>query len=35
MGTRLAIPPKRNEEQVARPAWIYSNPNLVERLWRG
>jgi hypothetical protein len=32
MGARLAIPPKRNEEQVARPAWIYSNRNLVERL---
>jgi hypothetical protein len=32
MGARLAIPPERNEE-VARPAWIYSNRNLVERLW--
>ncbi len=33
MGARPAIPPKRNEEQVACPAWIYVNRNRVERLW--
>jgi transposase len=32
-GARPAIPPKRNEEQVACPAWIYANRNRVERLW--
>ena len=32
-GARPAIPPKRNEEPVACPAWIYNNRNLVERLW--
>ena len=33
MGARPAIPPKRNEEQVACPAWVYANRNRVERLW--
>jgi len=33
MGARPAIPPKRNEEQVACPAWIYNNRHLVENLW--
>ena len=33
MGARPAIPPKRNEEPVACPAWIYNNRTLVERLW--
>jgi transposase len=33
MGARPAIPPKRNEEQVACPAWAYTNRNRVERLW--
>ena len=33
MGARPAIPPKRNEEQVACPAWIYANRRLVENLW--
>ncbi len=31
--SRPAIPPKRNEEQLACPKWIYTNRNLVERLW--
>jgi transposase len=30
-GARPAIPPKRNEEPVACPPWIYQNRNLVER----
>lgn len=30
---RVRPPSKRNEEQVACPAWIYNNRNLVERLW--
>ena len=33
MGARPAIPPRRNEEQVACPLWIYNNRNRVERLW--
>lgn len=33
LGARPAIPPKRNEEAVACPAWIYHNRNQVERLW--
>ena len=33
MGARPAIPPKRTEEQVACPGWIYVNRNRVERLW--
>lgn len=32
-GARPAIPSKRHEEQLACPAWIYHNRNLVERLW--
>jgi len=32
-GARPAIPPKRNEEQIACPSWIYNNRNRVERLW--
>ena len=26
-------PPKRNEDPVACPEWIYANRNCVERLW--
>jgi transposase len=33
LGARPAIPPKRNEEEVACPDWIYANRNHVERLW--
>ena len=33
MGSRPAIPSKRNEAPVACPAWIYTNRNQVERLW--
>ena len=33
LGARPAIPSKRNEAPVARPAWIYVNRNRVERLW--
>ena len=33
MGARPAVPPKRNEEQVACPDYIYTNRNRVERLW--
>jgi transposase len=33
MDARPAIPPKRNEEQIACPAWIYTNRRLVENLW--
>jgi transposase len=33
LGARPAIPPKRHEEPVACPAWVYNNRNLVERLW--
>lgn len=32
-GARPAIPHKRNEAPVACPEWIYTNRNLVERLW--
>ena len=32
-GARPAVPAKRNEEQVACPAWIHNNRTLVERLW--
>ena len=32
-GARPAIPPKRGEEQIACPARICRNRNLVERLW--
>jgi transposase len=33
LGARPAIPTRRNEEPVACPDYIYSNRNLVERLW--
>jgi transposase len=33
LGSRPAIPTKRNEAPVACPPWIYSNRNLVERCW--
>ena len=33
MGSRPAVPSKRNEEAVACPDYIYSNRNVVERLW--
>jgi transposase len=33
MGAGPAIPPKRTEEQVACPPWIYVNRNRIERLW--
>ena len=33
LGSRPAIPTKRNEAAVACPPWIYTNRNLVERLW--
>src|SRR3954468_6646306 len=33
LGARPAIPAKRNEAPVARPPWIYTNRNRVERLW--
>lgn len=35
LGARPAIPSKRNEASVACPDYIYTNRNLVERLWRG
>jgi transposase len=33
LGSRPAIPAKRNEAPVACPGWIYHNRNLVERHW--
>src|ERR671933_1950984 len=33
LGSRPAIPTKRNEAPVACPPWIYTNRNLVERCW--
>ena len=33
LGSRPAIPTKRNEAPLACPAWIYANRNLVERCW--
>jgi transposase len=33
MGARPAVPPKRNEDPVACPTWIYANRRLVENLW--
>ena len=33
LGSRPAIPAKRNAAAVACPPWIYNNRNLVERLW--
>lgn len=32
-GVRLVIPTKSNEMAVACPDWIYTNRNIVERLW--
>jgi transposase len=32
-GARPAIPTKRNEEKLACPDWVYTNRNMVERLW--
>jgi transposase len=32
-GSRPAIPTKSNEAAVACPDWIYTNRNMVERLW--
>ena len=32
-GARPAIAAKRNEAPVACPEWIYTNRNIVERLW--
>ncbi len=33
MGSRPAIPAKRNEAPVACPAWIYSNRHQIENAW--
>ena len=33
LGSRPAIPTRRNEAPVACPPWIYQNRNLVERFW--
>ena len=33
LGSRPAIPTKRNEAPVACPEWVYNNRNQVERLW--
>jgi transposase len=33
LGSRPAIPTKRNEAPVACPPWIYQNRNRVERFW--
>ncbi len=33
MGARPAIPPKVNEAPVRCPDFIYTNRNMVERLW--
>jgi transposase len=33
LGARPAIPTKANEAPIACPEWIYTNRNLVERLW--
>jgi transposase len=32
-GSRPAIPAKSNETAVSCPDWIYTNRNMVERLW--
>ena len=32
-GARPAIPTKRNEEKLVCPNFIYTNRNMVERLW--
>ena len=33
IGAKPAIPAKPNEAPVACPDWIYTNRNVVERLW--
>ena len=33
LGTRPAIPARSNEAPFACPDWIYTNRNVVERLW--
>jgi hypothetical protein len=33
MGTRPAVPAKRNEAPVACPDWAYASRRLVENLW--
>jgi transposase len=33
LGSRPAIPAKRNEASMDCPPWIYNNRNLVERCW--
>ncbi|EIM30115.1 transposase [Microvirga lotononidis] len=33
LGTKPAIPAKSNEALAACPDWIYTNRNVVERLW--
>ena len=33
LGARPVIPTRRNEETLSCPSWIYTNRNLVERLW--
>src|SRR5829696_1409418 len=33
LGARPAIPSRRNEDEVACPAWVYNNRSHVERLW--
>ena len=33
LGSRPAMPAKRNEAPLACPSWVYNNRNLVERLW--
>jgi transposase len=33
IGAKPAIPAKSNEAPVACPDWIYTNRNVVERLW--
>ncbi len=33
MAARPAIPPQRHEAPVACPDWVYTNRNVVERLW--
>ena len=33
MGARPVIPPRRNEETLFCPSWIYTNRNQIEQLW--
>lgn len=33
LGARPAIPAQRHEASVACPEWVYTDRNLVERLW--